>query len=62
MKNYTVTLRYVTHVDVYVDAEDEAAAENLEWKEMHRLEGDDWLHDGEWTEVFVSENKMMEAA
>jgi len=52
----------VTHVHIYVDAEDETAAEDLAWKEMHRLEGDDWLHDGEWTEVFVSENKMMEAA
>jgi hypothetical protein len=56
MKTYKVTLRYVTHIDVMVDAEDEIKAEDLAWKEIHQIEGDDWLHYGEWTEVFVSEH------
>jgi len=61
MKSYTVTLRYVTHVNIDIQANDEAEAEALAWKEMHETEGDDWLHEGEWTEVFISENQEVAA-
>ena len=57
MKNYTVTLRYVTNVSIDVQAEDEDHAAEMAWTELHQIEGDDWLHDGEWTETFVTEHE-----
>lgn len=57
MKNYTVTMRYVTNVSVDVQADDQEQAENLAWAELRSMEGDDWLHEGEWTETFITEHK-----
>jgi len=57
MKNYTVTMRYVTNISIDVQAEDHDQAEALAWTELQQIEGDDWLHEGEWTETFITEHE-----
>ena len=51
---YKIELVYEASIIVEVDAETQEKAVDLAWMEAHYMEGDDWLHSGQWTDVIVS--------
>jgi hypothetical protein len=52
---YKIELVYETSIIVEIEAQDNDEAISLAWNEAHNMEGDDWLHNGTWTDVIVSE-------
>ena len=52
---YKIELVYETSIIVEIEAQDNDEAVSLAWTEAHNMEGDDWLHNGTWTDVIVSE-------
>jgi len=60
MKKYNVNMLYEVWIERTVEAEDEIAAEAEAWKQMHLEEGSDWLHNGTWKDIYVTEPKTTE--
>jgi hypothetical protein len=52
MKTYAVDLQYINYVTLFVEAETEAQAKILAWKEVETLQDDGY---GEWDTLDVEE-------